>query len=189
MRSRWATSRFAFCLWTGRTRGPCRVEASWRWQSSWKRCAAKASNSRSAAPRSSRARSTDGSTSRLRRPPHVAPGCEPGHGSLRSRQTGSLVADRRGRTTAHALLSLQERGTLFVSPGLEVYEGMIIGESPRPEDMDVNPTREKKQTNMRSSTAEATEKLPPPITQSLEQALEFIRQDECLEVTPAAVRT
>jgi GTP-binding protein len=119
---------------------------------------------------------------------HVFHGYEPWHGEVRSRPTGSLVADRRGKTTAYALLSLQERGTLFVSPGLDVYEGMIIGESPRAEDMDVNPTREKKQTNMRSSTAEATEKLPPPTTLSLEQALEFIRQDECLEVTPAAVR-
>ena len=98
------------------------------------------------------------------------------------------MADRRGKTTAYALLSLQERGSLFVSPGLDVYEGMVIGESPRSEDMDVNPAREKKQTNMRSSTAEATEKLPPPTTLSLEQALEFIRQDECLEVTPVAVR-
>ena len=119
---------------------------------------------------------------------HVFHGYEPWHGELRSRQTGSLVADRRGKTTAYALLSLQDRGTLFVTPGLDVYEGMIIGESPRSEDMDVNPTREKKQTNMRSSTAEATEKLPPSTTLSLEQALEFIRQDEYLEVTPVAVR-
>jgi len=119
---------------------------------------------------------------------HVFHRYEPWHGEVRSRPTGSLVADRRGKTTAYALLSLQQRGTLFVSPGLDVYEGMIIGESPRAEDIDVNPTREKKQTNMRSSTAEATEKLPPPTTLSLEQALEFIRQGECLEVTPVAVR-
>jgi len=119
---------------------------------------------------------------------HVFHGYEPWHGELRSRPTGSLVADRRGKTTAYALLNLQERGSLFVSPGLDVYEGMIIGESPRSEDMDVNPAREKKLTNMRSSTAEATEKLSPPTTLSLEQALEFIRQDECLEVTPVAVR-
>ena len=119
---------------------------------------------------------------------HVFHGYEPWHGELRSRPTWSLVADRRGKTTAYALLSLQDRGTLFVTPGLDVYEGMIIGESPRSEDMDVNPTREKKQTNMRSSTAEATEKLPPSTTLSLEQALEFIRQDEYLEVTPVAVR-
>jgi GTP-binding protein len=119
---------------------------------------------------------------------HVFHGYEPWHGELRSRPTGSLVADRRGKTTAYALLSLQDRGTLFVTPGLDVYEGMIVGESQRSEDMNVNPTREKKQTNMRSSTAEATEKLPPSTTLSLEQALEFIRQDECLEVTPVAVR-
>jgi GTP-binding protein len=119
---------------------------------------------------------------------HVFHGYEPWHGELRSRPTGSLVADRRGKTTAYALLSLQERGSLFVGPGLDVYEGMIIGERPRSEDMDVNPAREKKLTNMRSSTAEATEKLSPPTTLSLEQALEFIRQDECLEVTPVAVR-
>ena len=119
---------------------------------------------------------------------HVFHGYEPWHGEVRSRQTGSLVADRRGKTTAHALLSLQERGSLFVGPGVDVYEGMIIGESPRSEDMDVNPAREKKLTNMRSSTAEATEKLTPPTNLSLEQALEFIRQDECLEVTPVGVR-
>ncbi|MGB2694252.1 MAG: translational GTPase TypA [Dehalococcoidia bacterium] len=113
---------------------------------------------------------------------------EPWHGEVRSRSTGSLVADRRGPTTAYALLSLEERGTLFVGPGVDVYEGMIIGESPRPEDMDVNPTREKKLTNMRSSNSDMTETLTPPSTLSLEQALEFIRQDECLEVTPAAVR-
>ena len=104
------------------------------------------------------------------------------------RPTGSLVADRRGATTAYALLSLEERGTLFIGPGVDVYEGMIIGEGPRPEDLDVNPTREKKLTNMRSSTADMTETLTPPSTLSLEQALEFIRQDECLEATPTAVR-
>ncbi len=119
---------------------------------------------------------------------HVFHGYEPWHGEVRSRPTGSLVADRRGVTTAYALLSLQERGTLFIGPGVDVYEGMIIGESPRSQDMDVNPTREKKLTNMRSSTAEATEKMPPPATLSLEQALEMIRQGECLEVTPVAVR-
>jgi GTP-binding protein len=115
-------------------------------------------------------------------------GYEPWHGEVRSRPTGSLVADRQGATTAYALLSLQERGTLFVGAGVDVYEGMIIGESPRSQDLDVNPTREKKLTNMRSSTAEATEKMSPPTTLSLEQALEMIRQDECLEVTPVAVR-
>jgi GTP-binding protein len=119
---------------------------------------------------------------------HVFHGYEPWHGEVRSRPTGSLVADRRGKTTAYALLSLQDRGSLFVGPGLDVYEGMIIGERPRTEDMDVNPAREKKLTNMRSSTAEATEKLTPHTTLSLEQSLEFIRQDECLEVTPVSVR-
>jgi len=119
---------------------------------------------------------------------HVFERYEPWHGEVRSRPTGSLVADRRGTTTAYALLGLEERGTLFVGPGVDVYEGMIIGESPRLEDMDVNPTREKKLTNMRSSTADATVTLTPPTTLSLEQALEFIRQDECLEVTPASVR-
>jgi GTP-binding protein len=119
---------------------------------------------------------------------HVFHGYEPWHGEVRSRPTGSLVADRRGVTTAYALLSLQERGTLIVGSGVDVYEGMIIGESPRSRDMNVNPTREKKLTNMRSSTSEITKTLTPPTTLSLEQALEFIRQDECLEVTPAAVR-
>jgi GTP-binding protein len=119
---------------------------------------------------------------------HVFEKYEPWHGEVRSRSTGSLVADRRGMTTAYALMSLGERGTLFVGPGVEVYEGMIIGETPRVEDMDVNPTREKKLTNMRSSTSDTTETPTPPTTLSLEQALEFIRQDECLEVTPVAVR-
>jgi len=119
---------------------------------------------------------------------HVFHAYEPWHGEIPSRPTGSLVADRRGTITAYAVVSLQERGTLFVGPGVEVYEGMIIGESPRPDDLDVNPTREKKLTNMRSSTSEATEKLTPPNTLSLEQMLEFIRRDECLEVTPATVR-
>ena len=119
---------------------------------------------------------------------HVFHAYEPWHGEIASRATGSLVADRRGAITAYAMLSLQERGTLFFGPGVDVYEGMIIGESPRPEDMNVNPTREKKLTNMRSSTSEATEKYTPPATLSLEQMLEFIRQDECLEVTPASVR-
>ncbi len=119
---------------------------------------------------------------------HVFERYEPWHGELRSRSTGSLVADRRGPTTAYALLGLEERGTLFVGPGVEVYEGMIVGETPRAEDIDVNPTREKKLTNMRSSTSEATVTLTPPTTLSLEQALEFIRQDECLEVTPASIR-
>ena len=99
-----------------------------------------------------------------------------------------MVADRRGVTTAYALMSLQERGTLLVGPGVEVYEGMVIGENARIEEMDVNPTKEKKLTNIRSSTAEELERLTPPLTLSLEQALEFIGIDECVEVTPKSVR-
>jgi GTP-binding protein len=119
---------------------------------------------------------------------HVFEGYEPWSGELRTRGTGSLVADRAGAVTAFAMTNLQERGQLFVEPGTEVYEGMIVGENSRADDMDVNITKEKKLTNMRSSTAEETEKLIPPRKLSLEQALEFCREDECVEVTPAAVR-
>jgi GTP-binding protein len=119
---------------------------------------------------------------------HVFETFEPWAGSIRARARGSLVADRRGPTTGYSLLSLQERGQLFVGPGVEVYEGMIIGENARADDMDVNPTKEKKLTNMRSSTADAFEKLIPPKPLSLEQALEFIAEDECVEVTPRSVR-
>ena len=119
---------------------------------------------------------------------HVFEGYEPWHGDLRTRPTGSLIADRRGQATTFALLNLQERGTLFSAPGDEVYEGMIVGENPRSEDMDVNPTKEKKQTNMRASTAEELVRLIPARDLSLEQALEFIRGDECVEVTPTRVR-
>ncbi|GAB2935272.1 translational GTPase TypA [Nonomuraea fastidiosa] len=119
---------------------------------------------------------------------HVFDSYEPWFGELRTRNNGSLVADRSGPVTAFAMLNLQERGTLFVSPGTEVYEGMIVGENSRSDDMDVNITKEKKLTNMRSSTAEETEKLIPPRVMSLEQALEFIREDECVEITPEAVR-
>jgi GTP-binding protein len=119
---------------------------------------------------------------------HVFDGYEPWHGELRSRPTGSLVADRRGPATAFALLNLQERGQLFVGPGVEVYEGMIVGENARAEDLDVNPTKEKKLTNMRSSTADELVRLIPPRPLSLEQALEFIGNDECVEVTPEHVR-
>jgi GTP-binding protein len=119
---------------------------------------------------------------------HVFDGYEPWHGELRTRPTGSLVADRRGVATSFALLNLQERGQLFVAPGTEVYEGMIVGENARADDLDVNPTKEKKLTNMRSSTAEELVRLIPPRPLSLEQALELIREDECVEVTPAAVR-
>ncbi|MFG3440120.1 translational GTPase TypA [Nonomuraea sp. NPDC047897] len=119
---------------------------------------------------------------------HVFDSYEPWFGELRTRNNGSLVADRSGPVTAFAMLNLQERGTLFVSPGTEVYEGMIIGENSRSDDMDVNITKEKKLTNMRSSTSEETEKVIPPRVLSLEQALEFIREDECVEITPEAVR-
>ena len=119
---------------------------------------------------------------------HVFEGYEPWHGELRTRPTGSLLADRRGQTTQFALLNLQERGLLFVGPGEEVYEGMIVGENVRADDMDVNPTREKKLSNVRQSTAEELVRLIPKTQLSLEQALEFIREDECVEVTPKNVR-
>jgi GTP-binding protein len=119
---------------------------------------------------------------------HVFEGYEPWHGELRTRPTGSLVADRRGPATSFALLNLQERGQLFVAPGTEVYEGMIVGENARAEDLDVNATKEKKLTNMRSSTADELVRLIPPRPLSLEQALEFIRDDEGVEVTPSHVR-
>ena len=119
---------------------------------------------------------------------HVFHGYEPWHGDLKGRPTGSLVADRRGDTRAYALMSLQERGVLFLGPGVEVYEGMIVGENSRPGDMDVNPTREKKLTNMRAAAADQTEKLVPPRSLSLELALELLREDECLEVTPQSIR-
>ncbi|HZT66643.1 MAG TPA: translational GTPase TypA [Acidimicrobiales bacterium] len=119
---------------------------------------------------------------------HVFDRFEPWHGELRTRPTGALVADRQGLTTTYSLLALQDRGALFVGPGVEVYEGMIVGENVRPEDMDVNPTRERKLTNMRSSTAEELVRLIPPRLLSLEQALEFVREDECVEVTPSQVR-
>ncbi len=119
---------------------------------------------------------------------HVFEAYEPWHGELRTRPTGSLVADRSGMVTSYALFNLQERGTMFVGPGTEVYEGMIVGENARSDDMDVNPTKEKKLTNVRSSTGDELERLIPAKNMSLEQALEFCRGDECLEVTPAAVR-
>jgi GTP-binding protein len=119
---------------------------------------------------------------------HIFDRFEPWHGELRTRASGSLVADRRGLTTNYALLNLQDRGALFVSPGVEVYEGMIVGENARSEDMDVNPTKERKVTNVRSSTSEELVRLIPPRLLSLEQALEFIREDECVEATPHNVR-
>ena len=119
---------------------------------------------------------------------HVHEGYEPWTGEIRTRPTGSLVADRRGATTGFALANLQERGVLFVGPGTEVYEGMIVGENSRADDMDVNPTKEKKLTNVRSSTGDVLVPLIPHRVLSLEQALEFCRDDECVEVTPATVR-
>ena len=119
---------------------------------------------------------------------HVFDKYEPWFGELRTRPTGALVADRTGPTTGFALANLQERGTLFVGPGTEVYEGMVVGENSRSDDMDVNPTKEKKLTNMRQSSAEVLVPLIPHKQLSLEQALEFCREDECVEVAPAAVR-
>jgi GTP-binding protein len=119
---------------------------------------------------------------------HVFDRYEPWHGELRTRRTGSLVADRRGLSTSHALMNLQERGQLLVGPGVEVYEGMIVGENARIGDIDVNPTKEKKLTNHRAAAAEELVRLVPPRPMSLEQALEFIAADECVEVTPQAVR-
>jgi GTP-binding protein len=119
---------------------------------------------------------------------HVFDGWAPWAGELRTRRNGSMVADRRGTSTTYALMSLQDRGTLLIGPGAEVYEGMIVGENARADEMDVNPTRERKLTNIRSSTAEELERLTPPLHLSLEQALEFIADDECVEVTPGAIR-
>ena len=119
---------------------------------------------------------------------HVFEGYEPWAGEIKSRSQGSLVADRSGAATAYAMTNLQERGIMFVEPTTEVYEGMIVGENSRADDMDVNITKEKKLTNMRSSTADELERLVPPRRLSLEQALEFCREDECVEVTPVAVR-
>jgi GTP-binding protein len=118
----------------------------------------------------------------------LAHGYEPWAGSIVTRQTGSIVADRTGSVTTNALMALQERMTFFVSPGEEVYEGMVVGENSRPDDMDVNATKEKKLNNIRSSTAEELEKLTPPKKLSLEESLEFARDDECVEVTPEIVR-
>ncbi|MEZ5322474.1 MAG: hypothetical protein R2698_10445 [Microthrixaceae bacterium] len=119
---------------------------------------------------------------------HVFEGYEPWAGPMRGRERGSVVADRQGPTTAYAITSLQERCALFVGPGVEVYEGMIVGENSRSEDMDVNICREKKLTNMRTSSSDHTIPLIPPRILSLEHALEFIAADECVEVTPRSVR-
>jgi GTP-binding protein len=115
-------------------------------------------------------------------------GWEPWQGTLRGRANGSLVADRAGTTTTFALMGLQERGRLFVGPGEEVYEGAIVGEHQRADDLDVNPTREKKLTNIRSSTADELVRLDAHRSLSLDEALEWVGDDECVEVTPSTVR-
>jgi GTP-binding protein len=119
---------------------------------------------------------------------HLFAGWEPWHGPIPARSTGALVADRPGTTTAYAVYNLQERGEIFIAPGTQVYEGMIIGENARSTDLDVNVTKEKKQTNMRSSTADEAIRLVPPRVLGLEQAVEFIKDDELVEVTPKSIR-
>jgi GTP-binding protein len=119
---------------------------------------------------------------------HVFDRYEAWHGEIRTRPNGSLVNDRRGVTTTFALVNLQERGLMFVGPGIEVYEGMIVGENARDSDMNVNASKEKKLTNMRAAGSELTTKLVPHRALSLEQSLEFLRSDECLEVTPKNLR-
>lgn len=118
----------------------------------------------------------------------VFDGWEPWFGEIRSRDRGSIVADRSGKTTPYSIVSLQERANLLIGPTEEVYEGMVVGENSRSEDMDVNITKEKKLTNMRASGSDNTEKLIPPSRLSLEQALEFVADDECVEVTPNSTR-
>jgi GTP-binding protein len=112
----------------------------------------------------------------------------PWAGEVPHRTTGGLVADRKGETTAYALLNLQDRGEFFVAPGDPVYKGMIVGEHNRPQDLDLNVTKEKKLTNMRAAAAEELERLPPPREMSLEEAIEFIREDELIEITPESFR-
>jgi GTP-binding protein len=119
---------------------------------------------------------------------HLFAGWEPWHGAIAARPTGALVADRTGVATAYAIFNLQERGEIFIEPGTQVYEGMIVGENARVNDMDVNVTKEKKQTNMRASTADEAIRLIPPRVLSLEQAIEFINDDELVEVTPKSIR-
>jgi GTP-binding protein len=119
---------------------------------------------------------------------HIFEGYEPWFGAITTRVSGSLVADRSGPVTAYAMVNLQERGSLFTEPGTEVYEGMIVGENSRADDMDVNITKEKKLTNVRASSADNFEKVVPARKLSLEQSLEFCREDECVEVTPDAIR-
>jgi len=119
---------------------------------------------------------------------HLFDGYDLWQGEIASRQTGALVADRAGRTTSYAISNLQERGELFITPGEQVYEGRVIGESARMADIDVNITKEKKLTNMRASTSDIAVRLVPPRVMSLEQSIEFLRDDELLEVTPASFR-
>ena len=119
---------------------------------------------------------------------HVFERWEPWAGEMRTRPTGALVADRAGETASFALFNLQERGTLFVGPGEQVYEGMIVGENPRPDDLDVNAIKEKHQTNVRAASADLLVRLIPARQLSLDQALEFLREDECVEITPETVR-
>ncbi|NOT28681.1 MAG: translational GTPase TypA [Acidobacteria bacterium] len=119
---------------------------------------------------------------------HLFAGWEPWHGGIAARSTGVLVADRSGVATAYAIANLQERGEIFVEPGVQLYEGMIVGENSRQADMDVNVTREKKQTNMRASSADEAIRLIPPRLLNLEQAVEFINDDELVEITPKSIR-
>jgi GTP-binding protein len=119
---------------------------------------------------------------------HIFGGWEPWHGPIASRPSGALVSDRAGVATAYAIANLQERGEMFIDPSTPVYEGMIVGENSRPSDMDVNITREKKQTNMRASSADEAIRLIPPRRLGLEQAIEFINDDELVEVTPRTLR-
>jgi GTP-binding protein len=119
---------------------------------------------------------------------HIFSSWEPWHGAIAARPTGALVADRPGVATAYAIFNLQARGEIFIEPGTAVYEGMVIGENARSADIDVNVTKEKKQTNMRASTADEAIRLVPPRKLGLEQAIEFINDDELVEVTPSSIR-
>jgi GTP-binding protein len=119
---------------------------------------------------------------------HIFSSWEPWHGAIPSRANGALVADRSGSATSYAIFNLQERGEIFIDPATQVYEGMIVGENARPNDMDVNVTKEKKQTNMRASTADEAIRLIPPRRLGLEQAIEFINDDELVEITPSSIR-
>jgi GTP-binding protein len=119
---------------------------------------------------------------------HLFDGYEPWQGEIAHRSTGAMVADRPGRATSYAIEHLQPRGELFINPGDEVYEGMVVGENAREKDIDVNITKEKKLTNMRASTSDEAVHLVPPRIMSLEQSLEFLAEDELLEVTPASLR-